>query len=60
MEEIIVMLERGVWLANWEGDPARTLKIDNAKRFKTKKAASAALKKARKYRPFIKGIVCVC
>jgi len=59
MEEIIVELEGGVWLANWEGDPARTLKADSAKKFKTEKAAKQAIKKARKYRPFENARVCV-
>lgn len=49
----IVELEDGVWLANWEGDPGRTLRRDNAKQFDTKKKAQNALKRARKFRSFL-------
>lgn len=34
------------WLADWTGDPGRTHKWDNAKKFKSSQAAKSALKKA--------------
>lgn len=49
----IVELEKGVWLAPWEGDPGRTLNKMTAKHFKTRKAAEFALVGARNYRPFV-------
>lgn len=52
----LVELEKGVWLAEWEGDPGRTLDIENAKQFKTGKGARISLTLARQYRPF-KGAV---
>lgn len=48
----IVKLEKGVYLASWEGDPGRTLVQLNAKRFSTHEEASCALIAARQYRPF--------
>lgn len=48
----IVELERGVWLADGEGDPPRTLVKENAKPFKTARAALTAIDRARTYRPF--------
>ena len=48
----IVRLEAGVWLADGDGDPSRTLKKEFAKKFDTDVQALAALVKARKYRPF--------
>ena len=50
----IVELEKGVWLAEGNGDPPRTLKKENAKQFKQKNWAKRGLKIARKYRPFLK------
>lgn len=50
----IVELEKGVWLAPWQGDPGRTLKIENAKQYKRENWARYGLKMARKYRPFAK------
>ena len=34
------------WLADWQGDPGRTLKIENAKKFKNSIGAEKALAKA--------------
>jgi hypothetical protein len=49
----IAMFENGnepFYLANWEGDPGRTLLKVNAKQFKTQALAEKAIKKAvRKY-----------
>ena len=47
-----VLLEPGVWIADWEGDPGRTHVEENAQEFDTLKEASKALEKARTYRPF--------
>jgi hypothetical protein len=44
----IVEIEKGVWLAPWDGDPGRTLVKDSAKEFKTERAADGALSAARK------------
>ena len=52
-----VQLEPGVWLADGEGDPARTLDEKNAKEFKTITSAVKALCKAREYRPFPKAVI---
>ena len=48
----IVELESGVWLADWEGDPGRTVVKENAQKFQIERQAIRALKKAREYRPF--------
>ena len=47
-----VELEPGVWLADGDGDPPRTLVERNAKEFPTEHAAYAALNEARVYRAF--------
>ena len=52
-----VELEPGVWLADGEGDPARTLDEENAAEFKTMLDAVEALTKAREYRPFPKAVI---
>lgn len=44
---VIVELEPGVWLADGEGDPPRTLVKASAKRFQTGPAAVGALCRAR-------------
>ena len=48
-----VKLEENCWLADWEGDPGRTIVEENAKEYFNMKSALMALKKAREYRPFI-------
>jgi hypothetical protein len=55
----IVKLEKGVWLAPWDGDPGRTLKKENAKEFKLKSDANHALIQARMYRPFNDAEICI-
>jgi len=40
-----IELEKGVYGAPWNGDPGRTLKIENAKIFSKKKDAKNELKK---------------
>lgn len=57
MSEYIVQLEQGCWIADWDGDPGRTIKIDNAERFSTVGDAAKALKAARKFRPFSFAII---
>lgn len=47
-----VRLEAGVYIADGIGDPCRTLKIENAKRFRTQFLAKEAIIEARKHRPF--------
>lgn len=49
----IVELEKNVWIAHWEADPGRTIKIENAKKFDSKKSAQKARTEARKYRDFL-------
>ena len=48
----VVELEDEVWLADYEGNPGRTIREENAKRFFLKSEAEKALKEARKFRPF--------
>ncbi len=50
--EFVVALEPGVWLADGDGDPARTLILENAKPFSRFKDAKHALSVARQYNPF--------
>ncbi len=47
-----VLLETGVWIADWEGDPGRTIVEGCAQEFDDIKSANKALESARKYRPF--------
>jgi len=51
-EKMRVLLEVGVWLADGDGDPARTLKARNAKEFRTMGDAQDAIFSARQFRPF--------
>ncbi len=53
MSRWIVEIEPGVWLAQWRGDPGRTLQLANAKRFRSLESATHALAKARKYSDFL-------
>lgn len=48
----ILELEDRVWLAPWDGDPGRTLDINNAIKFINISGAFKELKYARKFRPF--------
>ena len=50
--EFIVRLEDGVWLADGDGDPPRTLVRDNARVFDSVFEASWAIGMARAMRPF--------
>jgi len=52
MARFIVELEVGVWYAEWEGDPGRTLNRRSAQRFEAISAAEIAIETSRKYRPF--------
>ena len=49
---MIVQLEPGVWLADGDGDPPRTLRKENAKEFNGTPDAAKALAEARRYQPF--------
>lgn len=53
----IIQLEEGVFLANGEGDPSRTLNIENALRIKKIAKARNLLKNARDHRPFKDAII---
>lgn len=53
----VVQLEHGCWIADWDGDPGRTLRIENASRFDTISDATKALMEARKFRPFSFAII---
>lgn len=44
----IIQLTETSWIADWEGDPGRTLKLQSAKIFDTKASAERFLKKSRK------------
>lgn len=55
--EYIVVLEPGVYIAPWDGDPGRTAVRKNAERFQTEDDASKALAAARTFRPFARGSV---
>jgi len=46
----IVELQTGCWLADWEGDPGRTLVEDNAEKFDSYDEAETALQYAREHR----------
>ena len=48
----VVQIEPGVWLSPWQGDPGRTLVLENAKRFKSAHAGECALRQARRWRAF--------
>lgn len=52
-----VELEKGVWLADGQGDPSRTLDENNAKDFASIKEATKALTRARTFRPFENAII---
>lgn len=49
----VVMLEKGCWLADTEGDPGRTILLANAKVFDDRSDAVFALRMARVYRRFL-------
>lgn len=53
----IIELEKGVWIAPWNGDPGRTLIKGSAKQFDTKAQAYRAIAKALGYRDFQNPIV---
>jgi hypothetical protein len=49
----VVEIETGCWLTTWPGDPGRTLAIENAGRYKTRRTAECALRQAREFRPLV-------
>lgn len=58
-QTLIVELETGIYLADWDGDPGRTLKKQNARRFTSNQAALKALDAARRSsgRAFVRATV---
>ncbi len=48
----ILNIKEKCWVASWEGDPPRTLKIENAQTFKSVKAAEDRIIEVRKTHPF--------
>lgn len=50
----IVRLEKGVWLTDGVGDPARTVVKENATRYHDLKLAERDLRFARHHRPFLR------
>ena len=48
----IVELEENVWIADWDGDPGRTIVKNNAKVFDNKKEAEESIKMARYFGEF--------
>ena len=53
----IVLLEPGVWLADGEGDPPRTLRRESAQRFQSYQSAERALREAQRMRPFDRAVI---
>lgn len=47
MTSYVVEIQPGCWLAPWGGDPGRTLVLNSARVFPSKRAARMALKRAR-------------
>lgn len=52
MKRYLAILEQGVFIAPWSGDPGRTLDFDKARLFIKKSDAWRAIEKAQKYRKF--------
>lgn len=48
--EYVVEIDEGCWLCDVEGDPGRTLVIENAQRFKSVEDAENEVEIARTYR----------
>lgn len=46
----VVEIQKGCWLAIGQGDPSRTMRLQNAKVFNRESDAKRDLTKARKYR----------
>jgi len=47
----IIEFEKGVYYAGWDGDPGRTLKIENAMTFKTIKMAEIIMQRELENNP---------
>lgn len=56
----IVELEPGVWLAEWSGDPGRTLARENAKRYAIYEDAVRGKARARRMRKFADAKIIPC
>jgi len=48
----IINSKQKCWIANWEGDPPRTLKLINAQTFKSENEAEDRILQVRKTHPF--------
>ena len=51
MDKYIIELEKGVWVAPWDGDPGRTIVRKNALGFVTKQLAEIVLEKTKERNP---------
>jgi hypothetical protein len=60
MKRYVVELEDGVWIADTDGDPGRTLKFGNAQLFESESEAAVAIGDARDYRPFPRAHIVPC
>lgn len=58
MEDYIVELEEGLWIAPWDGGQGRTAKKVNAKNFTKQSTAWRAIESAQRLRPFKNAKVC--
>lgn len=47
MASYAIKLHEGCWVADWDGDPGRTLKIHNARIFDSKEEAEKELERIR-------------
>jgi len=45
---IVKFKDQDCWLAPWDGDPGRTIVLENAKIFKTEDSATRAIDKANR------------
>jgi hypothetical protein len=48
----ILNSKESCWIASWEGDPPRTLRIENAQTFKSVNEAEDRILECRKTHPF--------
>lgn len=49
----IVEIQPGCWLAPWKGDPGRTLVLESARVFTTRRGAAIALGLAKRHRTLL-------
>lgn len=48
----IVNSSKPCWIAEWEGDPLRTIVIENAQTFESNKQANKRIEECKQTRPF--------